>query len=187
MAWFKRTEKGITTATEEDFTYTTMNTAFGAVKDRNYAQSFTTGTAGILTEVQLYVNAYLGSPSTTFYLYSDSAGSPNASVGTIGTVYGLSLGRWIWFVLTCNITVTGSTKYWIATGGKGLYHGTLYGDVQMAWGGDSAGGYASQTLKYIDSGGSWTDSGDDANFKAYIQPSPTVDYDLDVTYKKRYV
>jgi len=185
-----RLQTTITSASEESVTYEVQDSYFG--DEYYYAQSFTTTSAGTLTEVQLYLKGVLmpsGTAGCFAQLYTDDAGDPDAISGFIGG-FTCTSTSYTWLSSSCSVAVDAATKYWIVvfglySPGRGLGGGGE--TTQCYWGRDTAGGFAGQTLKYSLDTSSWTDTSDDADFRAYIQPASTIDYDIDVTYKKRYL
>lgn len=145
----------------------------------NWAQSFTTVSAGTLNKVSLYLRETLSTPSTaTVRIYSDSGGSPDALIAT--NTKSITSLNYAWYDFTFNEAVTATTDYWIV-----LNDPYVVGSYYQYWGADNGGTYG--VLKYsTDDGSTWTTKASyTAAFKAYIQPSLTVDYDVSIDYKKR--
>jgi hypothetical protein len=146
----------------------------------HWAQSFETDSAGVLTSVSLLLRETLTSSSTAkVRLYSDDAGSPDALLASTTRV--VSSGAYQWYTFTFDYDVDATTTYWVV-----LEDPYIVGSYYQYWGADSAGSYGA--VKYSTDGSAWTAKADTtAAFKVYVQPSLTVDYDVEIDYKKRYL
>ena len=163
---------GTVYGTEYSFTTKTIIT--------NWAQSFTTVSAGTLNKVSLYLKETLGASSTaTVKIYSNSAGEPDTLLATATkTITG---STYQWYDFTFSESLSATTGYHIV-----LDTPNVVGTRHQYWGANSAGTYG--TLQYsTDSGTTWNVQTDTATFKAYIQPSLSVNYDVSIDYKKRYL
>jgi len=144
------------------------------------AQSITTISAGTLNKVSLYLKETLGASSTAkVRIYTDSTNEPGTQVATASiTVTG---STYQWYDITFDYDVTATTDYWIV-----IEDSYVVGSYYQYWGADGSGTYG--MVMYKTATGSWTEIADTtATFKVYIQPSLTVDYDISVDYKKRYL
>lgn len=157
-----------------EYTFTTKNII------KYWGQSFTTESAGVLNKVSLYLKETLGASSTAkLRIYSDDSGSPDTVVATATKT--VSGSTYQWYDFTFNYTVDATTDYWIV-----LEDPYTVGSYYQYWGANSVGTYG--MVMYKTATGSWTEIADaTATFKVYIQPSLTVDYDISVDYKKRYL
>ena len=87
-----------------------------------------------------------------------------------------------WYTFTFNYDVAATTKYWIV-----LEDPYVVGSHYQYWGADNGGSYG-DVYYSTDDGSTWTDySGYTTTFRAYVQPSLSIEYDVSVDYKKKYL
>jgi len=152
----------------------------------NIAQSFTTTSAGVITEVKVkakMVNG-LSSQSVIFAeIQTDSAGVPSGTaVGAFGVtdILTSTSGEELTFDFASEsfpATVTNATKYWVVFSKTG-------NDFRLQ--GSAANPYAGGECK-IDTTGSYVASViDDADMQIKIAPIPSIDYDLRLSYTPTY-
>lgn len=167
------------TAYGSDATFTTKDIVI------KWGQKFVATQTGILTGVGLYLKLVLGSTGVAkVRIYSDNAGTPNTLLYTC-TSKNITNTSYSLVNFTTNLSITSGTAYWIIL--EDLYS---VGNYHIKWGANTAGGYASGALKYVLSSASttWVSvTTTQSAFTASEQPTLTVDYDLQVTYKKRYI
>jgi hypothetical protein len=133
-----------------------------------YAQSFTAEKSSDILNVTVTAAAY-PAPSTgsaiDFYIFSDTGGVPNASIGTVGTqtLPADALSEYISSVLTpaSAITLTQGTKYWLVA--KNSYKSaTVKGHIPFATASAYAGG---KLMRTTNSGTNWSDFNGDMAFR----------------------
>jgi hypothetical protein len=130
---------------------------------QDFAQSFQLSSSGAFNKVSLYIKK-TGSPSNaTVFISSDSGGSPSsdsiASAALDASLVTTSYG-WVDIIFTSKPTLQATTTYWIvidASSNASRYY-------TMA----SNASYDSGSAKTGSRGGSWTATGSDGYFKAYI-------------------
>ena len=148
-----------------------------------WGQTFTAPNTGVLNKVDLYLKLTEGTTgSPTIRIYTDSTGQPGTLLDTVSG-QAVTNTDWAWISYTLDVSVTSASVYWIV-----LETPYVVGDYQIGWGGNSAGGYASGEIHHKESSASTFTaiSGDDAAFKAYVQPTLTTSYDVGMKYRKRY-
>lgn len=148
--------------------------------------SFTPGATGTLTKIKLKVKLASGSNGQLkVRIYANNAGSPGTVLQTISTQV-INNSAYADVELSCNVAVTSGTLYWIV-----VEDPIVVGSYHLYIGSNSAGGYASGSIKYTKASApsSWINTNhasDDVYFYAYIQPTITSSYELSVEEKRKF-
>lgn len=163
--------EGTVYGTEYSFVTKTIVTQWG--------QSFTTTSAGTLFKVSLLLKETLGSSSTaTVKIYSDDS-NPDAVLATsTKTITG---STYTWYDFTFNLAVDASTVYWIV-----LDTPYVVGLRHQFWGYSTTGTYGDLAYS-VNNGSSWSAGSGTAAFYEYVQPSLSVEYNVSVDYRKKYL
>ena len=145
-----------------------------------WAQSFTTVSAGVLTKVSLYLReVYASSSTATLKIYSDSTGEPGTLLATYTKT--INSGGYQWYEFTAGASLDATTDYWLV-----LETPYVVGTRHIYWGANSGGSYGG-LLYSTDGGSTWSAGTGCAAFDLDVQPSLTVEYDVEANYKKRFL
>lgn len=146
-------------------------------------QTFESPASGRVTQFEIYMTCPGAEPAgwgAQIYT-ADGSGEPDTFLG-YGTYYGAS-AEWKEPTVLSNMNLISGSTYGIQINTqKRVWSGTVDNKVYA----NSAGGYGDGTLKKSADEASWTDTSDDMAFRITVTPTPTLEYDLDVEYRRRY-
>ena len=145
---------------------------FGVSSTRWGAASFTTdNNTYTLSDVQVLLEGISGGQGVTVNLYNSTAGAPNASVATLGTINEASLSTNSFTVQTVaggNITLAANSLYYIVL--SGLSSGQFDANWESAVAGPGTGitGSVTQIMAISgNSGGAWATHLTSSDFKPF--------------------
>jgi hypothetical protein len=160
--------------------------------DKKIGQSFDPTATGTLTTVSFALGKMgTSNLSVGVYLYSDSGGSPNTVLQYLGNITNISnigSGTFPYYVLSSGYSVSNGTTYWIV-----LQDPTIVAGSEILAGFKTGNVYAGGTAKILQPGTTtWTEFttygvANDFRFEIEVQPAFSVNYDWDISYRKRFV
>jgi hypothetical protein len=137
-------------------------------------QSFTTGAAGTLDSVDMYIRGDLN--GCQVLILADNAGDPGSTIDSF-TLTASNQSEFSWVRANLNASLAAATRYWIAIIPPAF--GQIY------WGKSNTDVLANGSAKAFD--GTFSNISGDMTFRANLSGSFSAQYDVTVSAKRKYV